>query len=88
MDYLANIEGGEIVIRVPVEALSVAVPIALERAWGEHKLFVEDEAEFAKEMVLALNAENEIGDTPVHKMLDAVAVEAIGNGAFGIGESV
>jgi hypothetical protein len=47
---------------------------------------VTDPDAFAKDLVIELNNENEIGTTCIHKMFDAAIEEAINQGAFGIEE--
>lgn len=82
----AVIEGDEIVIRLPIEAL----PDVIEGAWSMNALrtryqIVDGEA-FAKELTLALNREDEQGTTPIHRMCDKAIEYAIDQGAEGIEE--
>jgi len=83
---LVNIEGDEIVIRVPIDALPEACAIAWESSLGEHGIAITDLPVFAKEFVRELRREEENGDTLVHKMLDRAAYMAANNGAEGLSE--
>lgn len=79
---LAKIEGDEIVIRIKIDALPVAMagsPLGLD--WH-----VTDAAEFAKEFVHELNNEQEDGTTPLHVVFDKAMSSAIDNGCDGIEE--
>lgn len=82
----AVIEKGSLVIRVSLEAL----PMALEGAWAMGKFDtrykITDASEFAKELMHALNREDEQGTTPVHELFDAAIVYIIEQGGFGIDE--
>lgn len=71
-----------LVIRVPIDALSVAATLA----WGKHAgrdLTVTDLPAFANELLRELRKERENGDTLVTDMLDAAVVRAIEDGAEG-----
>lgn len=84
---LAKIEDGAIVIRVPIDALVTASAHAFELEYGEkHGLTIADPQAFAKEVCRELNQEEEDGTTPVHRMLDAVMIEAVEQGCEGIGD--
>lgn len=80
----AIIENGSLVIRVSLEAL----PMILEGAWAMNKLDmrykITDAAEFSKELMRALNREDEEGTTPVHELFDAAILHVIEVGGFGI----
>lgn len=82
----AIIEDDIIVIRVPITYL----PIIIEGAWAlnalDTRFKLTDAALFAKDLVRALNDENEEGTTMVHKMFDAAINEALEQGADGIEE--
>lgn len=82
----AIIEDGAIVIRVSLDAL----PMVLEGAWAMNKFDtrykITDVAEFAKELTLALNREDEQGTTAIHELFDQAILDAIEQGAFGIDE--
>lgn len=82
----AVIEDGSIVIRVALEAL----PMILEGAWAMNKLDthykITDASEFAKELMHALNREDEQGTTPIHELFDGAILHVIEQGGFGIDE--
>ena len=82
----AVIEDGALVIRVSLEAL----PMVLEGAWAMAKFDtrykITDASEFAKELVYALNREDEQGTTPVHELFDKAILYVIEQGGFGIDE--
>ena len=79
MTELANIEGDEIVIRVPISAIRHAASAALEECGVE----VTDEREAAKAIVRYLNDEDEEGSTPVHFALDKALTNAVEQGEEG-----
>lgn len=83
---MAKIEGGEIVIRVPFEAIPDAAKVAFDEEWGEeeHGIAVVDAAVFAGELVRALNDEQEDGTTLADLMLDKACVNAAEDGAEGL----
>lgn len=85
---LANIEGEEIVVRIPLDALPLAASVAWDEHYGfeQHNLVVEDVQAFAKEFVFELNRENEVGDTLLHFAFDKAAFNVAENGGLGIGE--
>lgn len=87
MDF-ASIEGDQIVIRVPLDALPNASQVAWDDHYGleEHDLHIVDVAVFADEFVRELNSEEEDGTTLVHLMLDKAAVNAAENGAAGLND--
>ncbi|EHM01188.1 hypothetical protein HMPREF9946_02192 [Acetobacteraceae bacterium AT-5844] len=82
----AVIEDGAIIIRVPLENL----PQVVEGAWAlgalETRYKVTDTRVFAKELLSALNCEDEQGTTPIHKLFDAGINAALDQGAEGIEE--
>lgn len=82
----AIIENDEIVIRVPFKYL----PTIVEGAWAlnalDKRFKLTDAALFAKNMVRALNDEDEQGTTMIHKMFDKAINEALEQGAEGIEE--
>lgn len=82
----AVIEDGYLVIRVSLEAL----PMVLEGAWAMGKFDmrykITDANEFAKELMYALNREDEQGTTPVHELFDGAILHVIEQGGFGIDE--
>lgn len=79
MKELANIEGDEIVIRVPIAAISTAASIVLD----ELEVEITDEREAAKSIVRYLNDEDEEGTTPVHVALDKALTNAVEQGEEG-----
>lgn len=83
-DARAVIRDGEIVISVSLKAL----PHVVEGAWAigslDTRWKLTDAATFAKELVGALNDEDEQGTTLVHKMFDKAILEALEQGAEGI----
>jgi hypothetical protein len=81
----AKVEGDEIVIRLYVGNL----PVIVNGGWACNALpplKVTDSGKFAKELCYALNAENEEGTTPVHRLMDKCVIAAIEQGALGIEE--
>lgn len=79
MKQLANIEGTEIVIRVPISAIRFAASTALE----DCNVIVTDERKAATAIVRYLNDEDEEGSTPVHFALDKALSEAVEQGEEG-----
>lgn len=75
---LANIEGDEIVIRIKISSLEVAFDLVMD---DDTDVKLTNSATFARGVVQELNAENEKGDTLVHKMLDQAVREAVEQGA-------
>lgn len=84
---LVEIEGREIIIRVPIDALPDAAATAFERHYGfdSPAPAVVDPTTFAREVVHELCKELENGDTLVHFMLDKACVNAAEAGAEGLG---
>jgi hypothetical protein len=82
----AVIEGDALVIRVSLANL----PMVLEGAWAmgkfDTRFKITDASEFAKELMHALNREDEQGTTPVHEMFDKAILYATEQGALGIDE--
>lgn len=83
-DGRAVIEDGAIVIRLPIANL----PVIVDAGWAggkiEPRMKVTDAEEFAKELVRALNDEEEDGTTRIHLMFDAALEFAFEQGAEGI----
>lgn len=86
-----KIEDEELVIRVGISILCKAVrqcqviDYAVMEADGDESVVeITDEAVFANAILDALNEEEEDGSTPVHRMFDAAANEAIEQGCEGI----
>jgi hypothetical protein len=80
---LANIEGGEIVIRVPISTIQYAVCAALEYCNVE----VTDEQQAAKSIVRYLNDEDEEGSTVIHFALDKALRNAVEQGEEGFSDA-
>jgi hypothetical protein len=81
-DRLANIEGSEIVIRVPIET----IPYAASAALGDCGVEVSDLQAAAKSIVRYLNDEDEEGSTPIHFALDKALTQAVEQGEDGFGD--
>jgi hypothetical protein len=81
-----EIEGEEIVIRVPVDALPDAAATALDRHYGfdTRSATVVDPQAFALDLLDHLRWEDENGDTLVTRMLDAACLKAEQWGAEGL----
>lgn len=82
----AVIEKGNIVIRVPVDALQAVIDGAFALNGIDTRYKITDKKMFAREVVRELNSEDEQGSTPFHKMFDEAMCEAIGQGAEGVEE--
>ena len=84
------IEGEELVIRVKLDTLVFAVQHDPQLQHYDRDLGdffgpeVVDRSQWAREMVSALQSEEEDGTTLVHLMLDKAALNAIESGAEGI----
>lgn len=80
---LVKIEGDEIVIRLPIDAIPNAAGIAMWEGFNcEYPVI--DAKIFATELVRSLKKETEAGTTLVHLMLDKAVLVAVENGAEGI----
>lgn len=86
-----SVEDGEIVIRIGVDTLQIAVQAcpSLERYYdADSGNFLEpkvlDADLFASEVVTELTREEEDGTTVVHQLFDQAFLDAIENGADGI----
>jgi hypothetical protein len=76
----AIIEKGQIVIRVPIKNLQVILDGAC--AINKYPLMkITDKEKFAKDLVQALNDEDEEGTTRIHKCFDKAFQEAIEQGS-------
>lgn len=86
---LAQIEGGEIVIRIKIDAIPFAASVAFDEQYGfeQHNIAVVDAPLFAKDLLGELQNEKEDGTTLVDEMLDTACVRAAENGAFGLSEA-
>lgn len=80
----AVIDDGHIVIRVPIKNLPVIVDGMFACHGHDPDYKVTDPAAFAKEVVSALNDEDEEGTTRIHKMFDGAFDEAVNQGAQGV----
>lgn len=80
----ANIEGNQIVIRIDIETLPIAVEGGIDLGTIASGGRVVDAYAFAKEVVYALNDEEEDGTTLVHEMFDAAFDDALDMGAQGV----
>jgi hypothetical protein len=82
----AVIEGGNIVIRVPLEALQTVLDGSNPMYAIAERYRIVDGDTFAKEVCRAVNREDERGDTPFHKMFDEAMEYAISQGCEGLEE--
>ena len=80
----AVIEDGVIVIRLAVDAIPSAVRGGVDMMAIDPPFRVTNAKAFAKDVVRALNDEDEDGTTPIHRMFDAAFNEAAEWGADGI----
>jgi hypothetical protein len=85
-DAMAHIVDGHIVIRLPVSTLALesVVPRELLDENLKPRYPVIDVDAFAKEFVRALNREDEVGETAIHRLLDEAYSDAVDNGAEGL----
>lgn len=86
VERLVAIEGDQIVIRVPIHALPDAAATAFDRHYGfdVRSASVVDPNAFARDLLDELLREDDNGDTPVTRMLDATCVKAEQAGAEGL----
>lgn len=82
----AVIEDGNIVIRVPIDALQTVIDGATALNGLYERWLITDKDVFAAEVVRSINDEDEQGTTPFHKMFDRAMSHAIDQGAQGIEE--
>lgn len=75
-----------IVIRLPLEMIPFAYLGAVDVGNVAPGWKVTNARAFAKEVVHALNDEDEDGTTPIHRLFDAAFEEAIEQGAEGVEE--
>lgn len=89
MNPLVELEDGEIVIRVPIDAIPSAAAIAFDNHYGfeQHNTQVVYVDTFAIELLHELRKEAEDGTTLVHLMLDKACVQCAEAGAFGLNET-
>jgi hypothetical protein len=84
---LAVLRGDTIVITADLSQIGLCFDMALNQDPNTPDLVISDKAEFANELVYALNDEKENGDTLVHEMLDEAIRKAVDGGAFGVEEA-
>lgn len=86
-DQLLRVEliDGRLVISIGVGLLAFAVQATGASGWP-HGFYINDPEIFAAGIVTALKQEAEDGTTPVHRILDAAAVEALEMGEEGAEE--
>jgi hypothetical protein len=77
---VAAVSNGDIVIRVPLGVLKAAVLHGPDT----EGVVVTSPAKFARDVVAALNFEDEIGASAIHRMFDDAFHTAIDNGAEGV----
>lgn len=82
----AAVVDGTIIIRVPLDALAQIVEGGWAAGGYDTRFRVTDPSVFAKELCHALNDEDEIGTTPIHRLFDECILAAIDQGAEGIEE--
>jgi len=75
-----------LVISIGVGLLAFAVQAASDVSGWSDEFYIYDPAKFADEVARQLQSEEEDGTTPVHRLLDAAALEALEQGADGIEE--
>lgn len=80
-DAKAIIEGGAIVIRVPIANLQAIMDGGFACAAYAQRWKVRNPDLFAKEIADELNDEDEEGSTAVHKLFDSAINQAIERGA-------
>lgn len=88
MTDIAKIEGGEIVIRIPISALPDAALYAWDRRYGfeQHNLHVGDLPTFTDEFLRYLTDDTDCrrDGSILERALDEALVETVEQGAFGI----
>ena len=77
----AVIEGDHIVIRVRIDCLKTALPVAEERSGYLTHAMVVNDVGFAADVVAELNREDEEGTTPIHDLLDNAMIAVTENGS-------
>jgi len=87
-----KVDGGRLVISIGVDTLAWATRHAehlmeYDEKSGEFLGYViSDPDEFARDVVIELEQEEEDGTTPVHLLLDKATEAAINNGSLGVAE--
>jgi hypothetical protein len=84
----AVIQNGEVIIRIPIATLPLAMSGACDLQAIEPRYEVTDAELFARALVRELNKDDEQGTTRIHRMLDAAMNEAIEQGAEGVSEPI
>jgi hypothetical protein len=82
----AKIVGDEILIRIPIDTLPLAMEGACDMQAVEPRYRVTDPAAFAEGFVWALNQEEEDGTTRIHKLFDEAMNAALDMGTEGVVE--
>ena len=80
----AMIVGDEIVIRLPIQNIPMALKIAQDMQTIGAECRITDAKLFAADIVRALNDEDEEGTTPLMEVFDQAMEKAICDGAEGI----
>ncbi len=80
----AFVEGGDIVIRLPIANIQNALKHGPGEVMPSAK--ITDVDLFAKDVVMALNAEKEDGSTTIHDLFDQAFLDAIDDGSQGVAE--
>ena len=90
----AEIKDDEIVIRVGIDVIKWALehhkdtqPYNEKTNKYEQKWIVSDSAEFAKDVLHAMENEEEDGTTPLIKFLDKMCMEALEDGSIGVDDA-
>ncbi len=81
-DGRAKIEGEQIVLRIDISDL----PVIVEAGPSGDFMKVTNTKKFAKELVNAINEEEEDGTTAFHRVIDDASEAAFENGAEGVKE--
>ena len=80
----AIIQEGYLAILLPIDALPRAVQASIDLGLVEGNFKVTDPEKFAADLVREINKEDEIGNTPLLKMLDECVQNAVNDGADGV----
>lgn len=79
-----EIRDGAIVIAIGVYTLRHAISLASNIDDPEGEILITDSDAFARDLVSELNREDEQGTTPVHRLLDQAAKDAVAQGCGGV----
>lgn len=74
---------GRLSISIGIDTLAFAVQ-AIDN-WPE-EFGIADKQAFAKDVARELNREDDVGSTPVHLLLDKMAIKALDGGSLGVVE--